>query len=305
MSCNPNFKNWGSGDCPFNLEEIKMIGFTSYKKEDGTRNQMTTETVALRATHTALLDKYNFDTDNLEKLVLSPIIYNLKAEQGDSTKYENAGYVKKTKDGDYIITFMVEGTNPDVTKQAKFLEDNDVAIYLYDEQGNCGYEKSDTIAYPFRVDVEVQNFKLADNEVPAQFMVTMTLKSSNSINNLWYASMLDGSGNAADIYDETYFYSLNDATGTVTSPATTGCQVVITNNRYGTAVTGSVYGEWTFRDQAAPYTAITLAAAGSITESPSGTYVVNESSLLTSGKTYTCEVRNSGNDIICGDVAVA
>src|SRR3989338_4230118 len=98
-NCNTNLTNAGGSSCPPAIEEVKRIGFTSVKKEDGTKNSMTKTNAALLATWTALFNKYNFRTDVLEKVVVTPIIFDVKAEQGDGSVFERAGFSKNMADG--------------------------------------------------------------------------------------------------------------------------------------------------------------------------------------------------------------
>ena len=72
----------------------------------------------------------------------------------------------------------------------------------------------------------------------------------------------------------------------------------------GGAITGSVFGEWTFVDILGVEPPITLAAAGSLSELTPGNYIINEPLLLTSGETYRVENRKLKYDLTIGQIVV-
>lgn len=302
--CNSNLPNLGTGDCPFDFDEIKAFGFFSVRKEDGSLNSMTTTNVALIAQHQTLFDKYNFSSDKLEKEVITPIIYGAIPEQEDAEMYSEAGFEVKTADGVYTIKFKIENANPDLIKQYKKLEKLDVGVFMYDEQARVAYRKSGTTAFPLRVRVAVKDFQPKSREIPPFSEVTLTLRKSEDMNELDYSQVVDASGNNSDIYLESDFFSLNNATNTISDEAVTGGTLTIVTDRFGEAVTGVVFGEVVFKLNEAPFTIVTLAGAGSIDEVSDGVYDVDEAALLVSGKTYEPQISHSGYDIVSGVLLV-
>lgn len=298
-TCAYNLPNPGNVNCPVVIGEIKRFLFVSYKDASGAENKISVSDAAAIANWQTLFDKYNFSSDKLTKVVPSTLIFEAAPEQGDPEVFDTAGYYKKTKEGDYNWNFMLNDVDPYYVKQMKLMERNNLAVFMVDTNNKVWGKKSGTDLYPIRLqNINVRNFNPPAYQSISQEQVTFRLYDPEDMNDLYGVTVADG-----DVYDDGDFYSLVNATGTVSSPAVTGCQVVIATDAESVAVTGIVYGEITFRDQADSSTA-TLAASGSLTESPDGTYVINEAALLTTGHTYTLEISHSGYDITCGDVVV-
>jgi len=295
--CYPVLPNLGTGSCKLVMGEIKRILFVSQKKEDGTANYITQAAAAAIANWQTLFNKFNFSSDVLEKVVPTDLIFGFAVEQGDPETYDEGGDYEKLRDGDYNISFNFNSKVPDYIKKMKEMEDSSVGVYLLDDKNQVWGKKDGVNLYPVAIrNIAVQNFNVKTRETISQESVMMRVESSTDMNSLYGVEVADG-----DYNSDTDFYSLIDCTGTVTTPAVTGCVAAIVDDRYGEAVTGLAgtgdYLLWNFYDAVAPTVAIPLAAAGSIAESPDGTYTINEAALLTTGHTYLLKVTHPRYDI--------
>jgi len=281
------------------MGEIKRVMFTSYLKEDGTANKILKTDAAAKANWQTLFNKFNFSSDKLEKVVPTCLVYEFKSEQADPEAFDQGGYYEKLRDGDYNFSFMIYGRVPDYIERLKDMENNTIATYLVDADSRVwGTETSasDTYLSPIRIkNVAVQNFNMKSRETPPSCLVTMRIEVPAHINNLVSVTVADG-----DVGLDTDFYSLIDATGTITSPAVTGCVATIVDDAEGDAVIGLAgtgdYVYWNFYDNVAPTVAIPLAADGSISAS-SNVYTINEAALLTTLHVYLLKVSHPMYDI--------
>jgi len=302
-TCTVTGVNLGSRDCRFLWSITEAFGLTALYKEDGTKNFITKADAALLSNIQVLFELYNFSSDVLEKIVMTPIIDNVVSEQGDSTVYENGKFKMKTSDGVYEIKGMLEDTIPGLVDSFKEWEGMNAAIYLFDESAKIGGKETTLNLYPFAVDIAVKEYKLPTIDTPGQTEVTVTLKDSKDINKLNYVQVKDANGDDANINDQDQFYSLNDATGTSANVAVTGGIFTIAYDRYpDIPVTGILYTEWAFVETLTEVST-PLAAAGSVAE-VSGVYTVNEPALLTTLLTYKVNVSSAGNDITIGNIVI-
>jgi len=300
----PNLGKWLER---FRFGEIKRIGFTLQLKESGAANSISTTNAALLASWQELFNKRNFDADVKEKVVITPVIHDCKAEQGDGDIYENSGYERELRGGKYDIAFLIEEPHPDIAKQLDELEESSVSIYLFDQDGKVGGKKVGANLYPIACNARAKEWKLQDREDTGKVTVMITLKNPKDINSFDWVQILDGD-NSADIEDETQFYSLFDTSAVVTNPAVTGCDFVLTTDRYGEGVTGVVFGEVFFYDPASALeegvNPAPLAEAASLTENGAGSYTVNEAALLTASVTYELQIDKDEYDSPNDDVVV-
>ena len=297
--CNPTLPNLGSGDCKLQIGLIRRICFVSQKKEDNSKNTISLATAVALATWQALFDIPGFETNPLEKIVPSDKIYLALSEQEDPVTYDEDGYYKKLKDGNYNITFQLNELYPDKIRAYKELELANVAVWLIDADGKIWGIKNGVNLDPIPLlNFAVENFNLQSTEIISKEAVVMRLENSEDMNALTYVELASGNP-----LSESDFYSLIDVDTAISTPAVTGCIVTLDTERYDEAVTGFVFGDFIFYGDTAPTGAITLAGAGSLTE-VAGVYTVNESSLLTTGHTYTLKIRHDGYDVATGSVVV-
>lgn len=300
-SCNAPLDNLGSGDCLLKIGIIRRIMFVSQRKEDGTKNTISKTDAATLAAWQALFDKPNFSTSQLEKVVVSDKIFLAKSEQAEDTVFDEDGFYEKLEDGSYDITVQLDSLFPDKVKAYKALELKNLAIWLIDDSNEkiWGINNGANLDPIPLYNVSVENFNLKSIETISKEVIKMRLENGEDMNDLTFVEVADG-----ETLDETDFYSLTDVENTISDPAVTGCQAVLATKRYDEALIGVVYGEITFTDQATPFAVISLASAGSLTEDPDGTYIINEAVLLTSGKTYDMKISKDGYDIDVGVVVV-
>jgi len=306
--CNTNLPNFGQATCELEMGEVRRLFITSYLKEDGTRNYITKADAAALANWQTKINKWSFSTDKLEKVVPTCIIYGFKSEIEDDIMFNENGYVKKLADGSYQFTAVIYSREAAYIKSLKKIENNEVAVYLGDD-GNVIFGEtpsaSDTDLYPYRLEsIAISNFKIPDREGPSMSKIVCVLKDPQDANDTYGVEVADG-----DMFLDTDFYSLQDCTCTVTSPATTGAVMAIVNDRYNTAVTGlnddvTDYLNWKFYDSVAPTVAIVPTATDKITESPDGTYTFNDTAIFTTGHVYTGKLELDGYDIASFTVTV-
>lgn len=300
MDCNTNLTNIGNGDCKLNIGRIRRMMFTSLRKEDQTYNYITKADAATLAAWQTLINKYSFDTDKLEKVVPTPTLYEVVAEQTDSSAHDSDGYYEKIKDGDITITATLKSVHPGVIRAFKDLEKTTLGVYLIDDDGRIGGKESGINLYPVPIiGLDVQNFMLKGEDI-SMSTFKFRIKNPEDMNYLYLVELATG-----DALSESDIYSLIDGTCVVTSPAVTGGVFTLTDDRYGEAIEGlatsgsTEYLYWKFYDNADPSTLIPLAADTSITESTTtpGQYTVNEAALFTTGHVYTLKLEAPGYDI--------
>ncbi|MFW6371418.1 MAG: hypothetical protein ACOC10_09465 [Bacteroidota bacterium] len=286
--------------CNFEVGEGKRILFQALKKADGTLNYISKAEAAEIANWQTLFDKQNYDSDVLTKVVPTPIIFEMTPEIAEDVVFDQAGYFKKIREGDYNLNFMVNEQSPYLIKQLKDMERRQIGFYVVDTLNQViGKESGDNI-YPIPlIRVSVGNFRLPSFETVNQMPVTMRLVDPTDMNLLTSVTIAD-----AQWDNDSDFYSLINVTGTVTSPAATGCTIAMVIDQTGdTGPTGLAFDDFTFVDQS-DNSETTLAASGSLTESPDGTYTIDEASLLSAG-TYTVKVEKDGYDFFIDDVVVS
>ena len=318
-NCNATLPNASFG-CKFDINEIRRFGWTAYKDNGSNRNKIAIADAALLSNIQALFDVPDYrsntvDNDDLTKLLISQLMYEAMAEQADSVTNNDGGYYVKLADGDLTFTAVLKQPSPYMLDQLKELESLDLSMYLFDQKkgGNARIwgMLDGTDIVPLRLqNVDIPDFIPGSRETPSQVTVTFQLRNPSDMNKLYGVEIVDdvasGDGLGSDITDDSDFYALYNASMTITSPAITGANIVIaTDTELGSEpVTGIAFGDWTFRRSDDETDEIVLAAGSSVTESPDGTYVVNEAALLTSGKTYAVEIAFSGFNITAGDIIV-
>lgn len=303
-SCNTALQNLGKAGCKIDLKVLKRIGLVSTKKEDGAYNKIAKTDATAIANWQELMDKPAFSSDVLEKIVWTPVVYEFASDQAEPTAFDTDGYYSKTKDGDYTITFKLNEVDAYTIKQLALNSDKQLSFYMLDAGTKAiGRDVGDDL-YPIEaVFVNTQNVNLPTSELISQEMVTIRVKFPEQMNELLAVQIAD-----ADYSDDDDFYSLEDVSTTISTPAVTGCVATLVTDSGDVAVTGLAAGDdylkWNFYDDAAPTVAIPLAAAGSISEGSDGVYTINEATILTSGQTYSLKVTVSGYDIEVGTVVV-
>lgn len=297
--CQSNLPNLGKGDCKLSMTTVRRFLFTSKYKEDGTENRILKTDAITLANWQTLFDKPAFSTSKLEKVVPSPWMQLPVFTPSDPEVYDEDGNYQKIKDGNKDVTAELQGVVPALVGAFKGMEQQTISIYMLDDESQVWGEDDGLYIKPLEITgLNVDDFNPRSYNDISREVVRFRFKYPNKLNSLIEAVI--ASSNAEDDND---FYSLIDSDQVITSPAITGCQTVIDTDRYAEAVTGITYTAFNFVDQA-DSSSTTLAGAGSLTESPDGTYVVNEAALLTTGHTYDLQITFSGYDIATQEVVV-
>jgi hypothetical protein len=248
--------------------------------------------------------------DASTKFVPSPLVYEGAFPQADATVWTVEDYQRKMRNAPSDVEFSLLDPSPYILQNFSDLESEAISVYfITDDNKAIGIlDGANLVPFPIQLNsLSVPYYTPAGYETGSQNKFKFRLSSGADRNKAVAVEITDGS-----VTDAADFVALRDATGTITSPATTGCVITtaltdVNPSAPATAipVAGIVYGEIVFWLQEAPYTThVVLASAGSLAESPSGTYTVNESALLTSGKVYLPKISKNGYDITCGTVTI-
>jgi hypothetical protein len=300
MACLAKLPNIGVGSCPLAIGEIKRIGFTSTFKEDGTQNKITLTAAGTSVAWKTLFEKKHFAADVLTKVVVTPIVYEGVSQQAEPEAFDQGGYYKELRDGDYDIMVALNEVPPYVLKQLNELERADVSVYLFDDNAQVLGIKSGSDLLPIAGRLSVPNFNLPSYNAISQAMLKFRVKSPKDVNSLWVVPIA-----SARINDPDTFYSLRNVVGTVAAPALTGFTMQLTEESTGLAFTGLTFDKIALVPTDGSATR-TLAASTSLTyNAGTNTYTINEAALLTSGKTYKVQISVDKFDFVVADVVVS
>ena len=298
-TCKIPLSNIGNGDCPLQMDEIRRVLLVTKRKENNTLNSVSVTNAASLSAWQTLFNKPDFSSSLFEKVVPSPYLYKFVSEQGDPTVYDEDGDYEKLRDGNYDIMAELHKVRPEIIKQLKTFEDNEICAYLVDKGNRVWGRKDGSTLYPIElVGFNVQNFMLKTAESTSIQTLRARIKFPEQMNDLYSVVIA-----SADVTDDNDFYSLIDASQTITLPATTGCKTVIATDRYSEVVTDITYTGFVFRNVATGVASV-VSGADKLTETPDGTYVINQTALLTSGQVYDLEVFFAGYNIAVGTVTV-
>lgn len=293
----------------FKPEEIRRFMFCFYKKDDNTLNKVSLSNAALKATWTALFDLPSWSADTSTKVVPTPLCYGAGAVAGEPTAFDTNGYYRVLQDGAIDFEFIFYDVAPKVAEQLKSLSDYAIAAYAVTQDTRVLGVKDGTDLLPFRIqNLTCPNYTPPTRESVSTLTVKFRLETGANMNNMVGVTIA-----SADVTDDSDFYSLRDVTGTVGTPATTGCTLVLAYDDVDPSAPGTVlylgsaniaFGDIKFTDRAGG-SDISLAASGSLTYvAATHTFTVNESGLLTTQHTYDVHITESGFDITCGAVVV-
>lgn len=295
-------------DLGLNHGPIRRLVFCLTTNDSGTANVLSLANAAAIANWRTKFNTYNFAADTSVKFVPTPLCYEAAFEDGEPTYWEIEDYRRTMRQAPSDMVFSLLDPSPYILKNLADLEDSVVSVFFITSDNKAIGIKDGTDLKPLPLQansLSVPYYKPAGYDVGSQNIVRFRLSSGSDRNNIVAVTIADGT--VTDVAD---FFSLRAGTGTVASPATTGCVITtaltdVNPSAPATAIrmTGMVYGEITFTMTTTPFTIKSLAGAGSLTE-VSGVYTINESALLTSGKSYTAKISKSGFDIVCDTVTV-
>ncbi len=292
----------------FNPGRTVRLIFCRTLSDSSTTNQIPLSDAAAIANWMAKFNLPAFESNEDEKFICTPIIYEVAEAETEATFWEVENYKQEMIPAPVDISYSMLNVSPYIVKNMELWKSYNLSVYrLTDTQYAQGMLNSTNLK-PYRIQpgsFSVQNYKSRGYEVGSKTVVSFRLLAGSDANETVAVNIADG-----DYSDDTQFFSLIDATGTITSPAVTGCVCTLAcddvdpiDPATSIPVTGIVYTEITFRDQADGVTTVTLAASGSISQT-GGVLTINEAALLTAGHTYDLEIRKSGYNIVCGDVVV-
>jgi hypothetical protein len=289
-------------DLGLNHGPIRRLVFCLTTNDSGTANVLSLANAAAIANWRTKFNTYNFAADTSVKFVATPLVYEAAFEDGEPTYWEIEDYRRTMRQAPSDMVFSILDPSPYILKNLSDLEDSILSVFFITSDNKAIGIKDGTDLKPIPIQANsfsVPYYKPAGYDVGSQNIVRFRLSSGADRNSLVAVTIADGS--VTDVAD---FFSLRAAVGTVASPATTGCQITTALNDVnpsapGTVirVTGIPYTGFTLTLNESPGTVKTLASAGSLTE-VSGVYTINESALLTSGKSYILKVSISGYDIV-------
>ena len=295
-------------DLGLNTGPIRRLIFTLTLSDAGAVNSLSLSNAAAIANWRTKFNTYNFAADPSVKFVCTPLVYQGAFPSADATTWQVEDYIRKMRNAPSDVEFHLLDVSPYILKNLAELEDQVLSVYFVTEDNKVMgiLDGANLVPFPLQTNsLSVPYYNPAGYETGSDNTVKFRLSSGSDRNKIVCVEVADGS-----VTDASDFIALRNVTGTITSPAVTGCVITTllvdvnpASPSTVTRMTGAVYGEITFTDQATPFATKTLAAAGSLTE-VSGVYTVNEAVLLTSGKTYTCKIAKSCFDVTCGNVAI-
>jgi len=293
----------------FKPDEIRRFMFVLYKKDDNTLNKVTLANAAVKATWTALMDVPNFSADTSIKVVPTPLCFGAGAVAGEPLAFDQNGYFRVLQDGSVDFEYTFYDIAPKLVGQMKDLQNFAIAAYPVTQDTQVLGIKDGTDLKPIRIqNLTTPNYTPPTREKVSELVCKFRLETGSDMNNMVAVAIA-----SADVTDDSDFYSLRDVTGTVGTPATTGCTLVFEMDDVDPSAPGTklyltsssvLHSSIKFADRAGGADK-SLAGSGSLTYvAGTHTFTVNESALLTTAHTYDVHVTVSGFDITCGAVVV-
>lgn len=293
-------------DLGLNHGPIRRIVFCLTTADSGSANVISLSDAAAIANWRTKFDTYNFAADPSVKFVPTPLVRQVAFVDGEPTKWEVEDYSRIMRQAPSDLNFSLLDPSPYILKNLADMENSILSVFFVTEDNYALSILDGTDLKPFPIQANSLNipyYKFAGYDAGSDNVISFRLSSGSDRNMAVAVQIADGS-----VTDASDFYSLRDATGTVSLVSANGCTIAIAvddKNPSAPAtsipVTGCAYGAFDFRDAAAPNVPIILSGAGELVET-SGSYVITKSAIFTSGHTYSCRVTKSGYDIIVGTI---
>jgi hypothetical protein len=269
-------------------QSIKRFVICLTKTDSGTTNVISMSDAAEIANWQALFDTRSWDTDPSVKFVPTSLVREVVKEDTEPVFFEVEDYKVKMRNAVVDISFSFLDPEPGVLERMATYEDQSISVFPITEDNKALGIIDGTDLKPIPIkdgSLSVPNYNPRGYEEGSRNVVTMRLNSGSDMNSLGYVEIAD-----ADVFSDSDFYSLYDATMTETSgsPTTSGGTFTITLDDVDPSspattqnVTGVVYTEVLVKKQGAG-SFVALAASGSISES-ANVYTINETDVFATG----------------------
>jgi hypothetical protein len=268
-------------------QSIKRFVICLTKTDSATDNVISMSDAAAIANWQALFDTRSWDDDPSVKFVPTPIIRQVTKEDTEPVFWEVEDYKVKMRNAVVDLSFALLDPEPGLLARLATYEDQTISVFPITEDNKALGIIDGTDLKPIPIkdgSFSVPNYNPRGYE-EGSTNLTMRLNAGSDMNNLGYVEIAD-----ADVFSDSDFYSLYDATMTETSgsPATTGGTFTIVLDDVDPStpattqnVTGVVYTEVLVKKFGAG-SFVALAASGSISES-ANVYTINEADVFAAG----------------------
>lgn len=302
-----NIANLGL-DLGLNTGPIRRIAVTLTTNDSGSSNTISLSDAAAIANWRVLWNTYNFASDTSVKAVPTPLLYAAGFSDGKPSYWEVEDYRRKMRNAPSDFEATLPDCAPYIIKNMDDWESQILSAWLYTEDNYVLGILNGSNLDPLPMQPNSYSapyYNPAGYDTGSDNKIGFRLSSGVDRNSIVAVKITDGSvTTAAD------FFSLRNVTGTITSPAVTGCVVStalddVNPAAPGTTIRmlGAAYTAFTFTDNDGVSGDVTLDSSASLTE-VSGVYTIDEATLLTAGHAYTLKVAVSGYDVTCGTVTV-
>ena len=272
-------------------QSIKRFVICLTNTDSGTTNVISLSNAAAIANWQAKFDVRTWDTDPSTKFVPTPLIREVSKEDTEAVFWEVEDYKVKMRNAEVDLNFSLLDPEPGLLARLATYEDETISVFPITEDNKAIGILDGTDLKPIPIkdgSFSVPNYAPRGYEEGSRNVVTMRLNAGSDMNNLVYVEIAD-----ADVFSDSDFYSLYDATMTETSgsPTTSGGTFTIVLDDVDPSapatavnVTGVVYTEVLVKKVGAG-SYVAVAASGNWTES-SNVYTLNETDVFATGTNY-------------------
>jgi hypothetical protein len=286
---------------------IRRIGFVLKSTTAGTDNFISIAHAADIANWQTKQNAWDHAADPSIRVAWTDIVYKATSTPGDPVVWEIEDFKEEMRAGTEDIAFSLLNPSPQYMSNLISLKSEVLGVYFMTEYTEVLGMKDGVNVKPFPLQfgsLSIPNYKTRGYSEGSENIVSFRLLSGTDKNRMISVVVADG-----DVTSNEDFYSLEPVTGTIGTPAVTGCTITVACDNYdpedaATAirVTGVTFGMITLIDQADD-SETTLAAEGSLSYA-AGVYTINESALLDAGHTYLPVIDMPRYQITCGLVVV-
>lgn len=286
---------------------IRRVGFVLKSTNAGTDNFISIADADTLANWQTKQNVWDHAADTSLRVMWTSILYKSTSTPGDPVVWEIEDFKEEMRAGVEDMAFSLLNPSPQYMDRLIAIKGQILGVWFLTEYDEVLGMKDGVNLKPFPLQtgsLSIPNYKTRGYSEGSENIWSFRLLSGVDKNKMIKVVVADG-----DVTSDEDFYSLEPATGTIGTPAVTGCTITpvcdnYTPNDPATAipVTGITYTMITFVDRATA-AEITLDAAGSLTYL-AGVYTVNEASLLTTAHTYDVQIDMPRYQVTCGIVTV-